>query len=108
VERTEAARQEADRLVATAVQVADGGRSAGAVLLRDRIRTGIREAAGRFAEMGISRTIMPTGGRRAAARTSESLPFVRRCLRHLERNDRRQRAFPSDENRPASRWAEPP
>jgi Cu+-exporting ATPase len=63
----EPAREEADRLGATAVLVADGDRLAGAILLRDRIRQGIREAVDELAQMGISRTVMLTGDRRRAA-----------------------------------------
>ena len=67
IEHTESAREEADRLGATAVLVADGERLAGAILLRDRIRAGIREAVDELAQMGISHTIMLTGDRRRAA-----------------------------------------
>jgi HflK protein len=49
------------------VLVSDGDRLAGAILLRDHIRAGIRQAVGRLAEMGIGHTIMLTGDRRAAA-----------------------------------------
>jgi len=58
---------EADRLGATAVLVADGGRLAGAILLRDRVREGIREAAAALAGMEITYQVMLTGDRRRAA-----------------------------------------
>ena len=67
IEHIEPAREEADRLGATAVLVSDGDRLAGAILLRDRIRQGIREAVDELAQMGISRTVMLTGDRRRAA-----------------------------------------
>jgi HflK protein len=59
--------EEADRLGATAVLVADGGRLAGAILLRDRIREGIGVAVARLRAMGIERQVMLTGDRRRAA-----------------------------------------
>ncbi len=59
--------EEADRLGATAVLVADGGQLLGAVLLRDRIRDGIREAVSGLQQMGITRQVILTGDRRRAA-----------------------------------------
>lgn len=59
--------QEADRLGATAVLVADGGTLAGAILLRDRIRDGIREAVAGLKELDITYQVMLTGDRRRAA-----------------------------------------
>ena len=47
--------------------IADGDRLAGAILLRDRIRDGAREAVGALPEVGITSQIMLTGDRRRAA-----------------------------------------
>ena len=58
---------EADRLGATAIFIADGDRLAGAILLRDRIRDGAREAVGALPGAGITSQIMLTGDRRRAA-----------------------------------------
>lgn len=58
---------EADRLGATAVLVAEGDRLAGAILLRDRIREGSREAVRQLQQMGITYQVMLTGDRRRAA-----------------------------------------
>ena len=58
---------EADRLGATAVLIAEDDRLAGAILLRDRIREGIREAVGELPQGGITSQIMLTGDRRSAA-----------------------------------------
>jgi Cu+-exporting ATPase len=58
---------EADRLGATAILIADGVRLAGAILLRDRIRDGAREAVAALPEVGITNQIMLTGDRRRAA-----------------------------------------
>lgn len=59
--------EEADRLGATCVLVADGNQIAGAVLLRDRIRPGIREAVHELEHLGVTHQIMLTGDRRRAA-----------------------------------------
>ncbi len=59
--------EEADRLGATAVLVADGERLAGAILLRDSIREGIREAVHTLEQLGITQQVMLTGDRRRAA-----------------------------------------
>jgi Cu+-exporting ATPase len=64
---TESLREEADRLGATAVLVADGSQLAGAILLRDRLREGIREAVAELRQMGIAHQVMLTGDRRRAA-----------------------------------------
>ena len=64
---TERLLQEADRLGATAVLVADGATLAGAILLRDRIREGIREAVTGLKELDITYQVMLTGDRRRAA-----------------------------------------
>jgi Cu+-exporting ATPase len=67
ISHTELLREEADRLGATAVLVADGNQLAGAILLRDRLREGIREAVGELQQMGIAQQVMLTGDRRRAA-----------------------------------------
>jgi Cu+-exporting ATPase len=59
--------EEADRLGATAVLIAEDAHLAGAILLRDRIREGAREAAALLASAGIDRIEMLTGDRRRAA-----------------------------------------
>lgn len=59
--------EEADRLGATAVLVADSDRLAGAILLRDRLREGIREAVDGLKDLDISYQVMLTGDRRGAA-----------------------------------------
>lgn len=58
---------EADRLGATAVLIADGDRLVGAILLRDRIREGAREAVRRLPAFGVVSQGMLTGDRRRAA-----------------------------------------
>jgi HflK protein len=67
INRTESLREETDRMGATAVLVADGDQLAGAILLRDRIREGIREAVVQLQQMGITYQVMLTGDRRRAA-----------------------------------------
>jgi len=62
----EALTEEADRLGATAVFVADGAELAGAILLRDRIRAGAREACAELSALGITHQVMLTGDRRRA------------------------------------------
>jgi Cu+-exporting ATPase len=59
--------EEADRLGATAVFVADGERLAGAILLRDRVRAGTKAAIAGLNELGITQHVMLTGDRRRAA-----------------------------------------
>ncbi len=59
--------EEADRLGATTVLVAAGDHLAGAILLRDRIREGAREAVEGLTELGVTRQVMLTGDRRRAA-----------------------------------------
>ncbi|MFN0167086.1 MAG: FtsH protease activity modulator HflK [Bryobacteraceae bacterium] len=59
--------EEADRVGATAVLVAEGSRLAGAILLRDRLRDGLTPALAQLREMEIFRLILLTGDRRAAA-----------------------------------------
>jgi Cu+-exporting ATPase len=67
VAQTESLLAEADRLGATAVLVADGERLAGAILLRDRIREGIRDAAAKLRSMGVTHQVLLTGDRLRAA-----------------------------------------
>ncbi len=59
--------EEADRLGATAVLVAADQRLCGAILLRDRIREGAREAVDGLRNLGIVQQAMLTGDRRRAA-----------------------------------------
>jgi Cu+-exporting ATPase len=58
---------EADHLGATAVLVSENGQLAGAILLRDRIREGVREAVYGLRAMGIGYQVMLTGDRRGPA-----------------------------------------
>jgi HflK protein len=58
---------EADRLGATAVLVAEGDRMAGAILLRDRVRQGIKKAAHQLEHLEIGHQVILTGDRRKAA-----------------------------------------
>jgi Cu+-exporting ATPase len=58
---------EADHLGATAVLVSENGQVAGAILLRDRVREGIREAVRGLRAMGIGYQVMLTGDRRRPA-----------------------------------------
>jgi Cu+-exporting ATPase len=62
-----AALEEADRLGATSVLVADESRFAGAILLRDRIRIGAHAAIHGFEHLDIRRMVLLTGDRRRAA-----------------------------------------
>jgi len=64
---TESATLEADRLGATSVLIADGDRLAGAILLRDCIRDGVREAVNALPGVGVTSQMMLTGDRRRAA-----------------------------------------
>ncbi|MEO7142040.1 MAG: FtsH protease activity modulator HflK [Bryobacteraceae bacterium] len=67
VRHMEALLEDADRLGATAILVADGERLAGAILLRDCIRAGAKEAVAALAGMDITYQLMLTGDRRRAA-----------------------------------------
>ncbi|MEO7649841.1 MAG: FtsH protease activity modulator HflK, partial [Bryobacteraceae bacterium] len=67
IRNTEHLLEEADRLGATAVLVADGQRLAGAILLRDRIREGAQDAVAKLQAMDIRNLVMLTGDRRRAA-----------------------------------------
>ena len=58
---------EADSLGATAVWVAVDDRIAGGVLLRDKVREGVKACTSRLREMEIGRLVMLTGDRRRAA-----------------------------------------
>ncbi|MCC6342440.1 MAG: FtsH protease activity modulator HflK [Bryobacterales bacterium] len=65
---TEDALEEADRLGATAVLVAEGSALAGAILLRDRVRQGVRKAIHQLDHhLNIHQVVMLTGDRRRAA-----------------------------------------
>jgi Cu+-exporting ATPase len=59
--------EEADRMGATAVLVAEDSRLRGAILLRDRVRTGARDAIAALAGLEIAQVVMLTGDRRRAA-----------------------------------------
>jgi Cu+-exporting ATPase len=65
--QTESLREEADRMGATMVLIADGDQLAGAIFLRDRIREGIREAVDQLQRMEITHHLILTGDRRQAA-----------------------------------------
>lgn len=67
IRNTAALLEEADRLGASAVLVSDGDRLAGGILLRDRLREGVRESMVGFDRLGITRKVMLTGDRRRAA-----------------------------------------
>ncbi|MGI8744341.1 MAG: FtsH protease activity modulator HflK [Bryobacteraceae bacterium] len=67
IRNTAALLEEADRLGASAVLVSDGDRLAGGILLRDRLREGVRESMAGFDQLGITRKVMLTGDRRRAA-----------------------------------------
>jgi Cu+-exporting ATPase len=58
---------QADRIGATAVLVADGERLAGAILLRDRIREGVKDAVAELGKIEITYQVILTGDRRRAA-----------------------------------------
>jgi Cu+-exporting ATPase len=58
---------EADHLGATAVLVSENGQLAGAILLRDRVREGVRAAVRGLRAMGIGYQVMLTGDRRGPA-----------------------------------------
>ncbi len=65
---TEDALEEADRLGATAVLVAEGSTLAGAILLRDRVRQGVHKAVHQLDHhLNIHEVVMLTGDRRRAA-----------------------------------------
>jgi Cu+-exporting ATPase len=55
--------ERADRLGAAAVLISAGDSLAGAILLRDRLREGAREASAGLTELGITRQVMLTGDR---------------------------------------------
>ncbi len=64
---TQLLRDQADRLGATAVLIAEDGHLAGAILLRDRVRPGAAEAIATLRRMGIAHQVMLTGDRARAA-----------------------------------------
>ena len=59
--------EEADVAGASAILVAEGQRLAGAILLRDQIRRGVREALAGLRELGLEDHILLTGDRKRAA-----------------------------------------
>jgi Cu+-exporting ATPase len=59
--------EEADRLGATAVFVSEDDKLAGAILLRDRLRDGVKEAVEGLKALDITYQVMLTGDRRRAA-----------------------------------------
>jgi membrane protease subunit HflK len=59
--------EEADRLGATAVLVAEDDHLAGTILLRDRLRAGVKEAVEGLKALDITYQVMLTGDRRRAA-----------------------------------------
>jgi Cu+-exporting ATPase len=61
--------EEADRAGATAVLVAEGTEVAGAILLRDSLREGVRDAVAELRAIGIANHAILTGDRRRAAET---------------------------------------
>ncbi|HJZ95658.1 MAG TPA: FtsH protease activity modulator HflK, partial [Candidatus Solibacter sp.] len=61
--------EQCESIGATAIWVAEDDRLAGAILLRDRIREGVRAATAGLGEIGIGRVLMLTGDRRRAAET---------------------------------------
>jgi Cu+-exporting ATPase len=67
IDVSHAMQEEADRIAATAVFVAEGHRVAGAILLKDRIREGVRDAVAKLDEIGITHQVMLTGDRRSVA-----------------------------------------
>src|SRR5258708_4408116 len=58
IRHTEAVLEEADAIGATAILVAEDDRLAGAILLRDRLREGIREAVAELGQIEIRRVMM--------------------------------------------------
>ena len=62
----EALAEEADRIGATAVLIAVDDSLAGAILLRDRLRAGIKDAVVGLKELGITYQVVLTGDRRRA------------------------------------------
>ncbi len=63
----EGALAEADRMGATAVLVAEDNSLAGAILLRDRLRAGVKKAIHQLRDLDIDDVVMLTGDRRRAA-----------------------------------------
>ncbi len=59
--------EEADRLGATAVLVAEDQQLAGAILLRDRVREGVKKAVHQLEHLEIGHQVILTGDRRKAA-----------------------------------------
>jgi HflK protein len=59
--------EEADRFGATVVLVAEDEHLWGGILLRDRVRAGVKQATKALKELGLTRQVMLTGDRRRAA-----------------------------------------
>jgi Cu+-exporting ATPase len=67
VEGIGAVQEEAERFGATAIFVAEEGRLAGAILLRDRLREGVREAVTALREAGLGNQLVLSGDNSRAA-----------------------------------------
>lgn len=67
VRHTEMLLEESDRIGATAILVSEDDRLVGAILLRDRVRAGAKQAVSELEEMEITYQVMLTGDRRRAA-----------------------------------------
>ncbi len=83
--------EQADRAGATAVLVADGERLAGAILLRDRVREGVRHAVAELKQIGITHQLMLTGDRRSVAEAigrEVGIPIVEAALLPEQKLDR--------------------
>jgi HflK protein len=88
--------EEADRIGATTILVAAGDRLAGAILLRDRIREGAREAVQGLTALGVTRQVMLTGDRRRAAEAvarEVGIPIVEAELLPEQKLDRVRRSM---------------
>lgn len=71
--------ERADRLGATPVFVASAGALAGAILLRDQLREGAREASLALDGIGIANRLMLTGDRRTAAEVIARQAGIPQC-----------------------------
>ena len=75
--------ERADRLGATAVLLSVDAVPAGAILLRDRLRQGAREASAALEALGIARRLMLTGDRRRAAEVIAREAGIPQCEAEL-------------------------